>query len=124
MQQETERDEEIKAQFAFFLERGFTYQYLYEKGGDSSCSYIYRFSKGRDYFDVRELSGGDELTLVAFVRGNYQFPSLKYKYKKEYRSFAFKHLFRRSTAEERRTFLAEILQKEYENEHNFFGIQK
>ena len=76
-----ERDKEIKEQFSFFLERGFSYEYLYEKGGDSACSYIYRFTKGRDYFDVRELSGGEELTFVVSVRGMPSFPSLKYKFR-------------------------------------------
>ncbi|MBQ8406805.1 MAG: hypothetical protein IJX18_03235 [Clostridia bacterium] len=119
-----ERDKEIKGQFAFFLERGFTYQYLYEKGGDSACSYIYRFSKGRDFFDVRELSGGEELNFVVCVRGTYAFPYLKSKYKKEYRSFTFKHLFKKSTSAERRGLLATVLQKEYESEPDFFGISK
>nr|MBR6777928.1 hypothetical protein [Clostridia bacterium] len=124
MDKDLERDKEIKGQFAFFIERGFTYQYLYEKGGDSACSYIYRFSKGRDFFDVRELSGGEELNLVVCVHGTYAFPYLKNKYKKEYRSFAIKHLFKKSTAKERRELLAGILQKEYESEPTFFGIQK
>ena len=124
LDKDLERDREIKGQFAFFLERGFAYQYLYEKGGDSACSYIYRFSKGRDFFDVREVSGGDELNFVVCLRGNYAFPSLRYKYKKEYRAFAFRHLFKKSTAAERRAFLAEILQKEYESAPTFFGIQK
>ncbi|MBQ9118005.1 MAG: hypothetical protein IJY11_02260 [Clostridia bacterium] len=123
-EKELERDREIKEQFAFFLERGYTYQYLYEKGGDSACSYIYRFSKGRDFFDVRELSGGDELSFVVYHAGTYAFPYLKSKYKKQYRAFAFKHLFKKSTAKERRALLAEILQTEYESEPNFFGIEK
>ena len=119
-----ERDKEIKEQFAFFLERGFAYQYLYEKGGDSACSYIYRFSKGRDFFDVRELSGGEELNFVVYTCGTYAFPYLKSKYKKDYRSFALKHIFKKSTAKERRELLANILQKEYDSEPTFFGIGK
>lgn len=119
-----QRDKEIKEQFSFFLERGFSYEYLYEKGGDSACSYIYRFTKGRDYFDVRELSGGEELSFVVSVRGMVSFPSLQYKYKKEYRAFAFKHLFKKSTATERRALLASVLVKEYENNPTFFGIAK
>ena len=119
-----DRDEIIRRQFAFFLERGFYYQYLYEKGGDSSCSYIYRFSKGRDYFDVRELSGGNELTLLVYVRGGYLFPDMKDKYKKEYRAFFFKHLLKRSTAHERRELLASVLIKEYESSPTFFGMEK
>ena len=119
-----QRDKEIKEQFAFFLERGFSYEYLYEKGGDSACSYIYRFTKGRDYFDVRELSGGEELSFVVSVRGMVSFPSLQYKYKKEYRAFAFKHLFKKSTSKERRALLASVLVKEYENNPTFFGIAK
>lgn len=123
-EKDLERDREIKEQFAFFLERGFAYQYLYEKGGDSACSYIYRFTKGRDYFDVRELSGGDELSFVVYRAGTYAFPALKNKYKKQYRAFSFKHLFKRSTAKERRALLAEILQEEYETSPDFFGIKK
>ena len=119
-----QRDKEIKEQFSFFLERGFSYEYLYEKGGDSACSYIYRFTKGRDYFDVRELSGGEELSFVVSARGMVSFPSLQYKYKKEYRAFAFKHLFKKSTATERRALLASVLVKEYENNPTFFGIAK
>ena len=119
-----QRDKEIKEQFSFFLEGGFSYEYLYEKGGDSACSYIYRFTKGRDYFDVRELSGGEELSFVVSVRGMASFPSLQYKYKKEYRAFAFKHLFKKSTATERRALLASVLVKEYENNPTFFGIAK
>ena len=43
MQQELELEKQMKKDFAAFIERGFSYEYTYEKGGDSSCSYIYRF---------------------------------------------------------------------------------
>ncbi len=119
---ELERDREIQAQFAFFIERGFAYRYLYEKGGDSACVYIYRFQKGKGYFDVREVSGGDELGCVVFSHGNYLFPSLKSKYKKEHRAFALKHLFKKSGAKERRALLATLLQREYETT-DFFGLK-
>lgn len=115
-------ERQMKEDYAIFLEKGFSYEYTYEKGGDSSCAYIYRFKKGRDYFDIRELSGGDELNLVVHAKGEVYFPSLKSMYKKEYRKFALKHLFKGSTREERRKFLAEILKKHIEDKTDFFGI--
>lgn len=121
---EIERDRKIKEQFAFFLGKGYTYRYLYQKGGDSACVYIYRFLKNRDFFDVREVSGGNELNFVVCVGGEFSFPALKGKYKKEYWAFSLRHLLKRSTQEERRAFLAKILQKEYESEVTFFGIEK
>lgn len=113
---------QMKKDFALFIEKGFSYEYTYEKGGDSSCAYIYRFRKGRDYFDIRELSGGNELNLVVHAKGEVLFPSLKSMYKKDYRAFALKHFFKKSTREERRKFFAEILVKHIEGKSNFFGI--
>ena len=69
--------DDIKKLTTPFIERGFSFEYLYEKGGDSSCVYICRFRKGRDFFDWREVSGGDEINIVAYVGGEYRFPSLK-----------------------------------------------
>ena len=37
--------EEIKKLTAPILEKGFSFEYFYEKGGDSSCVYICRFRK-------------------------------------------------------------------------------
>ena len=37
----------IEREFSFLLEAGFTYEYLYDKGSDSSCVYIYRLKQGR-----------------------------------------------------------------------------
>ena len=121
-QKELEIEKEMKALFAPFLERGFSYRYTYEKGGDSSCVYIYRFQKGKDFFDLREVSGGDELNFVVYANGNYQFPSLKYLYKKEWNNFLFKHFLRKPTAEEKRAFFAELICKELEKP-DFFGIK-
>ena len=108
-QNELQIEKEMKAAFGYFIEKGFTYRYFYEKGGDSSCVYIYRFQKGRDFFDLRENSGGDELNFVVFANGEYQFPSLKYLYKKEFRAFRFRHLFRAPTKREKREFFAFLL---------------
>ena len=119
---ELEIEREMKTLFAYFIERGFSYRYFYEKGGDSSCVYIYRFQKGKDFFDLREVSGGDELNFVVYANGNYQFPSLKYLYKKEFKKFSFKHLFKKPTAQEKREFFAQLLNKEAQKE-NFFGIK-
>ena len=107
-----------------FLEKGFTFEYLYQKGGDSSCVYICRFKKGKDYVDWREVSGGNEINVVIFVAGGYQFPALKTKYKKEARAFAFKHLLKKSTVSDRRAFYAELLCKELAQcGDNFYGIK-
>ena len=119
---ELQIERDMKQAFAPFIERGFTYRYFYEKGGDSFCVYIYRFQKGKDFFDLREVSGGDELNFVVYADGAYQFPSLKYLYKKEYRAFKFKHLFRKPTATERRAFTAQLLLNELQKP-TFFGIK-
>ena len=116
-------EREMKQAFAPFIERGFTYRYLYEKGGDSSCVYIYRFQKGKEFFDLREVSGGDELNFVVYADGAYQFPSLKYLYKKEYRAFALKHFFKKPTKEEKRGFVAQLLVKYLTEHSSFFGIK-
>lgn len=119
---ELEIEREMKGLFARFLEKGFSYRYFYEKGGDSSCVYIYRFQKGKDFFDLREVSGGDELNFVVYANGNYQFPSLKYLYKKEFKSFGLKHFFKKPTRKEKREFFAMLLTRELTKDE-FFGIQ-
>lgn len=116
-------EKEMKEEFAPFLRRGFSYEYTYEKGGDSSCSYIYRFKKGRDYFDIRELSGGNEISLVVHANGEVYFPALKSLYKKEYRAFALKHFFKKPTRADRRKFMAQLLVKHIEDKTDFFGIE-
>ena len=116
--------DDIKKLTTPFIERGFSFEYLYEKGGDSSCVYICRFRKGRDFFDWREVSGGNEINIVAYVGGEYRFPSLKTTYKKEYRAFAIKHFFKKATMAEKRVFVAKILkQKLLSDSDNFFGIK-
>ena len=120
-EKELKIEREMKELFAPFLEKGFAYLYTYEKGGDSSCVYIYRFKRGKDFFDLREVSGGDELNFVVYQNGVYQFPSLKLLYKKEYREFTFKHLFKKPTPSEKRAFVAGLLCKELEKS-TFFGI--
>ena len=114
--------ETIKDLLSPLLEKGFAFEYTHEKGGDSSCVYIGRFRKGRDFFDWREVSGGDDINFVVYVRGEYKFPSLKYLYKKEFRAFSFKHLFKKATLMEKRKFYAELLIKELQTKPDFFGI--
>ena len=114
----------IKSLTSPFFDKEFVMEYLYEKGGDSSCVYICRFKKGRDFFDWREVSGTDEIHLVVFAGGNYDFPSLKKKYAKEYRKFAWKAFFRGASMDEKRVFFADILKKELSAcEGAFFGIK-
>ncbi|MBE5747789.1 MAG: hypothetical protein E7352_06440 [Clostridiales bacterium] len=116
--------EKIKALTAPILEKGFSFEYFYQKGGDSSCVYICRYKKGRDFFDWREVSGGKEINIVVCVNGGYVFPSLKHIYPKEHRSFNVKHIFKKATVEDRRKFVAELLCKEIESgKDNFFGIK-
>ena len=116
-------EREMKAAFAAFLEKGFTYRYTYEKGGDSSCVYIYRFQKGKDFFDLREVSGGEELNFVVYVGGGYQFPLLKRLYPKEFASFQRKHFFRKATKQEKRALFATLLNKYLAEHEDFFGIR-
>ena len=118
-------NEQIKQLTAPFMERGFTFEYLYQKGGDSSCVYICRYKKGRDFFDWREVSGGEEINIVVFVNGNYDFPSLKYLYKQDFRTFSLKHIFKKATMDEKRVFIAELLCRELQSDKpDFFWIKK
>ncbi len=113
--------ETVKKLLAPLLARGFAFEYFNEKGGDSSCVYISRFRKGKDFFDWREVSGSEQINLVVFVDGQYKFPNLKGLYKKEMRGFALKHLFKKATFAEKRAFHAKLLLRELEKP-DFFGI--
>ena len=106
-----------------FLEKGFSFEYTYEKGGDSSCVYIYRFRKGKDFFDWRETSGTYEIHLVAYVNGEYVFPKMEKLYAKETRAFKIRNFFKKFTIDEKRAFFAKLLNKELENSTDFFGIK-
>ena len=109
----------------FLEERGFSFEYFQEKGGDSSCVYICRFRKGRDYFDLREPSGRYELNVTVYAGGQYYFPMLNLLYPKEYRAFKWKHFFSKATVNDHRQWVAEMLEKEWNNSKpDFFGIKK
>ena len=114
--------ETIKNLLTPLLDKGFTFEYTHEKGGDSSCVYIGRFKKGKDFFDWREVSGGNDINLVVWVDGRYRFPSLKHLYKKEFRLFTIKHLFKKASLAQKRAFYAQLLQKEIQKP-DFFGIK-
>ena len=121
---EVKTAEEIKQRALPFLEKGFTFEYFYEKGGDSSCVYICRFKKGRDFFDWREVSGGEEIHLVVKADGQFAFPNLHYRHKKTARAFFWKHIFKKATLDERRIFIAQLLCKELDSgKPDFFGIK-
>lgn len=116
--------ERVKELTRPILEKGFLFEYFYQKGGDSSCVYICRFKKGKDYLDWREVSGGDEINIVVCVGGEFRFPSLKSMYPKRYRAFRWKYLFRKPSVEEKRAFIAELLCEELgEGKTEFFGIK-
>ncbi len=121
---EIQSAERIKTLTAPFLEKGFAFEYFYQKGGDSSCVYICRYKKGRDFFDWREVSGGNDINIVVSVNGEYRFPSLKTLYPKQYRAFKVKHLFKKASIDERRAFVAELLLAELvSGKPDFLGIQ-
>ena len=124
--QKIQTAEIMKKYNALFLEeRGFTFEYFQEKGGDSSCVYICRFKKGKDYFDLREPSGKYELNPMVYAGGQYVFPILKLLYPKECKAFKRKHFFSRATINDHRLFMAELLEKEWQNDKpDFFGIPK
>ena len=116
--------EKVKTLMQPLLAKGCFFEYFYEKGGDSSCVYICRFKKGKDYFDWREVSGAEDINLVTWVKGEYGFPHLQSLYPKAYRKFRLKHLFRKATMDERRAFVAELLLVELaKDETNFFGLK-
>ena len=116
--------DEIKTLMQPLLKKGFLFEYFYQKGGDSSCVYICRFKKGKDFVDWREVSGGTEINIVASINGEYRFPSLKLLYPKEYRKFKLQHLFKKPTITERRAFIAKLLITELNNgKPDFFGIK-
>ncbi|MBR2645939.1 MAG: hypothetical protein IKD47_00050 [Clostridia bacterium] len=116
--------DDIKKLTAPVLEKGFVFEYLYQKGGDSSCVYICRYRKGKDYFDWRETSGGNEINIVSFVNGEYNFPSLKTLYPKEHRAFAIKHLLKKATMDEKRVFTAGLIVRQLTGEKSeIFGIK-
>ena len=106
---EVQSAEEIKALTLPIMEKGFSFEYFYQKGGDSSCVYICRYKKGRDFLDWREVSGGDEINIVVSLNGEYRFPSLKTLFPKQYKAFKRKHIFKKASLAERRAFVAECL---------------
>ena len=121
---EVQSAEAIKELTAPFFEKGFSFEYFHQKGGDSSCVYVFRYKKGKDYFDWREVSGGNEINIVVYVNGEFRFPSLKKLYPKKYRAFAIKHLFKRATLANRRALTASVLLAELTSDKpDFFGIK-
>ena len=115
--------EAVKKLTAPFFEKGFTFEYTHQKGGDSSCVYIYRFKKGKHFFDWRETSGTYEIHLVVSVNGEFRFPNVEKLYGAKTRKFRLKHLFKRPTIDERRAFFADLLVQELQSgKPDFFGI--
>lgn len=112
----------VTAALSPLKEKGFKYESLYEKSSDSACVYIYRFSKGGEYFDLRTVIGSGEYNIQAYVGGRHRFPSLKAKYKKEWRRFNFSHLFKKATEEEKLSFVCSLILKESEG-GSLFGIK-
>ncbi len=115
--------DKIKEMTMPIIERGFSFEYFTEKGGDKSCSYICRYKKGRDYLDWREVSEGSEISIVVYVNGRYTFPTLKLLYPKEHRAFFWKHLFKKPLMSDKRELIAKCLVAEITTKPDFFGIK-
>lgn len=115
--------EQIKKRTLPFLEAGFAFEYFHEKGGDSSCVYICRYKKGKDYFDWREASGVDEIHFVVYANGEYQFPNVKPTYKKGVLSSIKRFIKKPSMDEKRDAFAKTLLDTLQENPKNFYGIK-
>ena len=106
------------------IDQGCIFDYFYEKGGDSSCVYICRFKRGKDYFDWREVSGSDDINFVTCIKGEFGFPKLNSLYPKEFRRFWWKHFFRKPTMDEKRAFFASLLLREFAKDNKqFFGLK-
>ena len=111
--------EKIKEMTKPFFEKGFVFEYFHQKGGDSSCVYICRYKKGKDYFDWREVSGADEIHFVVYAGGQFLFPKLKIQ-----SGGFFKRLFRRQSIDEKRQAFANALIDELNSgKPDFFGIK-
>lgn len=120
---EVQSAETIKKLMKPFLDRGFSFEYTYQKGGDSSCVYVYRFKKGKHFFDWRETSGTYEIHLVVCVNGEFAFPNPQTTYAKQARAFRFKHLFKSASVDEKRAFFADLLVQELTSgKPDFYGI--
>ena len=105
-----------------FLEQGFTFEYFHQKGGASSCVYIYRFKKGKHFFDWRETSGTNELHFVVCHNGEYAFPSLEKRQPQAFRAVKWR-LFKKPTLDEKRAAFAAALKAELAvSSGDFFGI--
>ena len=113
---------EIERELGFLLKAGFSYEYTYDKGSDSSCVYIYRFRRGRDFLDLRSVSGGGEGTFVLYVNGQYVFPNLKMRHKKAFRAFKWKHFFKAPTKAELWAFAGFLLSEEAKG-GEIFGLK-
>lgn len=119
----TKITEQIQKMTQPFMDKGFTFQSLYEKGGDSSCVYICRYKKGRDFFDWREVSGANEIHIVVYANGAYDFPTVKKIAPSAYRAFRWKHFLRSASMADERRFVADVLVRELESgKSDFLGI--
>lgn len=119
---ETNLEKIIAEELSPLKKRGFVYESLYEKSSDSACVYIYRFKKGGEYFDIRTIIGSGEYNIEAYVGGRHRFPSLKSKYKTEWRRFKLSHFFKKASEEEKLSFVCSLILKEAET-GSVFGIR-
>ena len=115
----------IKTAMQPFLDKGFFFEYFYEKGENGEPVYICRFKKGKSSLDWRESEDGSQIAFWVKTKEKTTVLNLKERFPKQHRRFFWKHFFRKATIDERRIFLAKLLVLELESEnHDFFGIEK
>ncbi len=117
--------ETIKNAMQPFLDKGFFFEYFYERKENGESVYVCRFKKGKESLDWRESEDGKQIELWVRLQKEIVVLNLKGRFPKQHRRFFWKHLFRRATVDQRRAFLASLLVLELESDKtDFFGIKK
>ena len=115
----------IKDGMNAFLEKGFLFEYFYERNEAGTPIYVCRFKKGKAYIDWQETEDGEEIVICVRAGENTSVLDLKALYPKAFRNHFWNTLFRKPTVNERRSLIAELLVEEFKSEKpDFFGIKK
>ena len=114
----------IKDGMNAFLEKGFLFEYFYERNEAGNPIYICRFKKGKEYIDWQETEDGEEIAICVRASEKTSILDLKALYPKAFRNHFWNTLFRKPTVNERRSFIASLLVEEFKSESpDFFGIK-
>lgn len=116
--------ETIKNAMQPFLDKGFFFEYFYEKAENGEPVYICRFKKGKDSVDWRESEDGKQIEIWIYAKDMLLILNMKGLSPKLHRKFFWKHLFKKATVDERREFFAKLLVLELQSgKPDFFGIK-